>query len=170
MGTRTNLTKTSRGCYPCGNFSDTSSINLLKATRLTGHASTVWIDTEKQNQVTFYPFVLHEISVLTELNLGHLHYHLIDVPLQPISQYDIVLDTDQPANGVLIVEKKPQSSPLLNRINKNNIRVVVFHTCIAAPTYSTPPMSFHKTDESQAQQGALSQLILPSPFPWLWFR
>ena len=38
------------------------------------------IHTENQNQVSFYPFVLHEISVLIELTLGHLRYHLTDVP------------------------------------------------------------------------------------------
>ena len=141
-------------CYPCGNFSDTSSLNLLKTTRLTGHAFTVWIHTENQNQVTFYTFVLHEISVLTELNLGHLHYHLTDVPLQPISQYDIVLDTDQPANGALTVEKKLRSLPPLNRISKKTIRVVVFHCCIAAPTYSTPPMSFHKVRLESSSTGS----------------
>lgn len=27
-----------------------------------------------------------------------------------------------------------------------------------------------KSDQSQAQQGLLSPLMLPSPFPWLWFR
>ena len=29
---------------------------------------------------------------------------------------------------------------------------------------------FTKSDWSQAQQGLLSPLIIPSPFPWLWFR
>ncbi len=33
-----------------------------------------------------------------------------------------------------------------------------------------PPSEFTKSDQSQAQQGLLSPLIIPSPFPWLWFR
>jgi hypothetical protein len=37
-----------------------------------GHAFTVCIRTENQNQGSFYPFVLHKISVLIELPLGHL--------------------------------------------------------------------------------------------------
>ena len=41
---------------------------------------TVCIHTENQNQVSFYPFILHEISVLTEVTLGHLCHHLTDVP------------------------------------------------------------------------------------------
>ena len=44
---------------------------------------TVTIHTENQNQVSFYPFILHEISVLIEVTLGHLCYHLIDVPPPP---------------------------------------------------------------------------------------
>src|ERR1700683_4170132 len=71
--------------YPCGNFSDTSSLNLLKAKGTIGHAFTVCIHTENQNQRSFYPFVLRKISVLTELLLGHLCYRLTDVPPQPNS-------------------------------------------------------------------------------------
>ena len=95
------------GCYPCGNFSDTSSLKLLKTKGWIGHAFTVCIHSENQNQVSFYPFVLHEISVLSELTLGHLHYHLTDVPPQPNYQLDSVFDTDGPANGALILENEP---------------------------------------------------------------
>ena len=95
------------GCYPCGNFSDTSSLKLLKTKGSIGHAFTVCIHTENQNQVSFYPFVLHEISILIELTLGHLRYHLTDVPPQPNSQPDSVFDTDRPANGALILENEP---------------------------------------------------------------
>ena len=35
--------------------------------------------------MSFYPFVLHKISVLIELILGHLCYSLTDVPPQPNS-------------------------------------------------------------------------------------
>ena len=92
--------------YPCGNFSDTSSLKLLKTKGSIGHAFTVCIHTENQNQVSFYPFVLHEISVLIELTLGHLRYHLTDVPPQPNSQPDSVFDTDLHANGALILESE----------------------------------------------------------------
>ena len=76
--------------YPCGNFSDTSSLKLKKAKGSIGHAFTVCIHTENQNQASFYPFVLHEISVLIELTLGHLCYLLTDVPPQPNSPPDDV--------------------------------------------------------------------------------
>ena len=38
---------------------------------------------ENQNQVGFYPFVLHEISILTKPALGHLHDLVTDVLSQP---------------------------------------------------------------------------------------
>ena len=68
------------GYESSGNFSDTSSLKLLKTKGSIGHAFTVCIHTENQNQVSFYPFVPREISVLTELTLGHLRYRLTDVP------------------------------------------------------------------------------------------
>eukprot|EP00466_Bigelowiella_natans_P004464 jgi/Bigna1/42705/e_gw1.66.57.1 len=72
--------------YPCGSI---------------GHAFTVRIHTENQNQVSFYPFVLHEISVLIELTLGHLCYRLTDVPPQPNSPPDFVLHANDEAFGYL---------------------------------------------------------------------
>ena len=80
--------------YPCGNFSDTSSLKFLKTKGSIGHAFTVCIHTENQNQRSFYPFVLHEISVLIELLLGHLCYRLTDVPPQPNSPPDSVSRVD----------------------------------------------------------------------------
>jgi hypothetical protein len=81
--------------YPCGNFSDTSSVKLPRTKGSIGHAFTVCIRTENQNQVSFYPFVPHEISVLIELTLGHLRYLLTDVPPQPNSPPDNVFRLDQ---------------------------------------------------------------------------
>ena len=79
--------------YPCGNFSDTSSLKLSNSKGSIGHAFTVCIHTENHNQVSFSPFGLREISVLTELTLGHLRYHLTDVPPQPNSPPDYVFNT-----------------------------------------------------------------------------
>ena len=42
--------------------------------------------------MSFYPFVLHEISVLNELILGHLRYLLANVPPQPNSPSDNVFE------------------------------------------------------------------------------
>jgi hypothetical protein len=81
--------------YPCGNFSDTSSFILRRLKGSIGHAFTVCIRTENQNQMSFCPFTLREISVLTELILGHLRYLLADVPPQPNSPPGNVLRADQ---------------------------------------------------------------------------
>ncbi|CAN7100089.1 unnamed protein product, partial [Brassica rapa subsp. narinosa] len=87
--------------YPCGNFSDTSSFKFRRSKGSIGHAFTVRIRTENQNQTSFYPFVPHEISVLVELILGHLRYLLTDVPPQPNSPPDNVLRLDRPAEASL---------------------------------------------------------------------
>ena len=55
----------------------------------------VCIHTENQNQGDFYPFVLLEISVLHESPLGHLRYLLTDVPPQPNSPPDNVINPDR---------------------------------------------------------------------------
>ncbi|CAN1191615.1 Putative uncharacterized protein ART2 [Linum perenne] len=127
--------------YPCGNFSDTSSFKFRRSKGSIGHAFTVRIRTGNQNQTSFYPFVPHEISVLVELILGHLRYLLTDVPPQPNSPPDNVFRPDRPA-------ERPLELPLILHLSSH----------------------FTKSDKSQAQQGLLSPLISPSPFPWLWFR
>ncbi|CAF2374331.1 unnamed protein product [Brassica napus] len=80
--------------YPCCNFSDNSSFKFQRSKGSTGHAFTVRIRTENQNQTSFYPFVPHEISVLVELILGHMRYLLTDVPPQPNSPPENVLRPD----------------------------------------------------------------------------
>ena len=97
--------------YPCGNFSDTSSLKLIKAKGSIGHAFTVCIHTENQNQRSFYPFVLHEISVLIELLLGHLCYRLTDVPPQPNSPSDYVsrVDHTSPPRGKCAFNSRNQT-------------------------------------------------------------
>ena len=88
--------------YPCGNFSDTSTVEHRQSRGSLGHAFTVYIRTENLNQVSFYPFVPQEISVLFELTLGHLCYHLTDVPPQPNSPPDSVSgEVHAAVNGAL---------------------------------------------------------------------
>ncbi|XP_022767935.1 uncharacterized protein LOC111312152 [Durio zibethinus] len=66
--------------YPCGSI---------------GHAFTICIRTGNQNQMSFYPIIPHEISILVELILGHLRYLLTDVPPQPNSPPDNVFLSDR---------------------------------------------------------------------------
>lgn len=62
----------------------------------------VCIHTENQNQGDFYPFVLHEISVLIESPLGHLRYLFTDVPPQPNSPPDNVFSLERNARKWLL--------------------------------------------------------------------
>ena len=109
--------------YPCGNFSDTSSFILRSLKGSIGHAFTVCIHTENQNQVSFSPFGQQEISVLFELTLGHLCYHLTDVPPQPNSPPDYVFRLDRHSPWF----QNPHRGFLLNGISKMTSQVVVFH-------------------------------------------
>lgn len=116
--------------YPCGNFSDTSHFKFQKLKGSIGHDFSVCIRTENQNQVSFYPFVLHEISVLIELTLGHLCYSLTDVPPQPNSPPDVVSRVAQPTR-VRALSLEPGAFDrgwmLRHGISKTTLRVVVFH-------------------------------------------
>ena len=71
--------------YPCGNFSDTSRFKPRIVKGSIGHTFVFLTHTENQNQTSFYPFALREISVLTELIFGHLRCLVEDVPPQPNS-------------------------------------------------------------------------------------
>ena len=129
--------------YPCGNFSDTSSLKFKKAKGSIGHAFTVCIHTENQNQVSFYPFVLHEISVLIELTLGHLCYLLTDVPPQPNSPPDGVSQSDHHQKWFNSRIAAPEGvRSLHNGISKTTQRVVVFqvrrssHVCYTSKAIS----------------------------------
>eukprot|EP00400_MALV-I_sp_L67-5_P000115 gene118-1163_t len=54
-------------------------------------AMNAWLPQASYPCASFSPFGPHEISVLIELTLGHLRYHLTDVPPQPNSLPDTVL-------------------------------------------------------------------------------
>ena len=133
--------------YPCGNFSDTSSLKFLKTKGSIGHAFAVCIRTENQNQRSFYPFVLHEISVLIELLLGHLCYRLTDVPPQPNSPPDYVFRVISPGqNPGLIPKDTPGGAVILNEISKLKTGVVVFHLCLRSHLNYTHQIQFTKSD------------------------
>jgi hypothetical protein len=112
--------------YPCGNFSDTSSWRFIRPKGSIGHAFTVCIRTENQNQASFSPFGPHEISVLIELTLGHLRYHLTDVPPQPNSPPDNVFRTNQLLKKITLILKPTWCESQSHGISKMTLRVVVF--------------------------------------------
>ncbi len=87
---------------PCGNYSDTSNLRFLMIKGSLGPSFEVSISTEYQNQESFYPYVLHEISVLIELSLGHLCCLLTDVPPQPNSPTDNVFNLNLEITSLII--------------------------------------------------------------------
>ncbi|PHT27804.1 Regulator of rDNA transcription protein 15 [Capsicum baccatum] len=92
-----------KASYPCGNFFDSSTFEFRRSKGSLGHAFTVRIRTGSQNQTSFYPSVPHEISILVDLILGHLHYLLTDVPPHPNSPPDNVFRPDRPADRIPLV-------------------------------------------------------------------
>src|SRR5262245_17367988 len=99
--------------YPCGNFSDTSCLKLSKSKGSIGHAFAVRIRTENQDQASFCPFTLREVSVLAELSLGHLRYRLTDVPPQSNSPPDTVSGAGRGRSETdrLMPEQRPRPIP-----------------------------------------------------------
>jgi len=57
------------------------------------------VRTEHRDQTSFCPFALREVSVLTELVLGHPRYSLMDVPPQSNSPPGCVLESDHAGNS-----------------------------------------------------------------------
>ena len=110
--------------YPCGNFSDISNVNFSTVRGSIGHAFTVRILTENQNKISFCPFTLREISVLTELILGHLCYRLTDVPPQPNSQPSNVFSKHRPKPCSLL---KSRRLIVNHRVSATASEVMVFH-------------------------------------------
>ena len=79
--------------------------SLLQLTRGSiGPAFAARNHTENLGQANICPFALREVSVLTELALGHLRYHFADVPPQ----------SNSPPDSVPSKAQSPRQSKLLN--------------------------------------------------------
>ena len=64
--------------------------------------------------ISFCPFALREVSVLTELTLGHLRYLLTDVPPQSNSPPDTVFRADRAADrrgNAAVPRSHPATTP-----------------------------------------------------------
>ena len=125
--------------YPCGNFSDTSCITSGYSKGSIGRAFAVFIHTENQNQASFCPFTLRNVSVVAELTLGHLRYRLTDVPPQSNSPPDCVLSVGRPdGQAALRLESRIASSEEFefpyHCVSDETMKVVVFHIRLASPT------------------------------------
>ena len=112
-GSKSNVAMNARlpqASYPCGNFSDTPGFILGRHKGSIGHAFAVCIHTENQNQMSFCPFTLREVAVLTELTLGHLRYFLADVPPQPNSPPGTVLRAGRSSDTITLTQKKKEKN------------------------------------------------------------
>ena len=131
--------------YPCGNFSVTSSQIFSGLKGSIGHTFVVLTVTENQNQASFSPFGLQEISVLLELTLGHLRCNLADVPPQPNSPPDFVPDGFRQTQGLLLI---PHSNTVITyRVSRATLKVVVFHCRRSSHVFYT----FQATSQSQTR-------------------
>ena len=146
--------------YPCGNFSDTSSLKFPKTRGSIGHAFAVCIRTENQNQPSFSPFGPHEISVLIELKIGRLRYFLTAVPPQPNSPPVSVPDADPEVRS-----RKEQKLIPSNRVSKTTLTVAVFHWRPKPPAYSTPIKSFHSNRLETSSTGSSFPADSSKPVP-----
>jgi hypothetical protein len=138
-----------------------------------GQAFTVSLRNEKLNQEDFCPCALHVVSVHDESPFGHLRYRLVDVPPQPNSPAGSVsLRAHARTHRLPPIGSRlrTNSSSGCEEISKGPSKVVVFHCRETLPPMLHLSRPFTKPAWSKAQQGLLSPLCLPSPFPWLWFR
>ncbi len=177
--------------YPCGNFSDTSSLKLLKspgAGGSIGRVFTVCLPTEKPEPASFCPFALPEVSVPGELASGHLRYFLTDVPPQSNSPPGAVLGAGRRRRTA----REPPSSPLRPRkretagtaglatsvhpespssrhteLARKRMKVVVFHgrPPKRSPTYATPFSSPRNTRLESSSTGSSFPADFPKPVP-----
>ena len=136
--------------YPCGNFSDTSCLKLLKSKGSIGHPFRVCIRTGNQDQVSIWPFPLREVSVLSELTLGHLRYLLTDVPPQSNTPPGPVRQADCRRNRVPGRKARRSNRKVriqLHGVRKEAMKVVVFqlrrssHLCYTSQASSQGQIS-----------------------------
>ena len=94
-----------------------------------GLAFTVRTRTESPDQASIGPYARHEISRHVELALGHLRYHLTDVPPQSNSPPRTVLGAGHVGSETrrLIQELAPERAAPPNRVSRKAISVGVFH-------------------------------------------
>ena len=127
------------------------------------HTFIVYIHTENKNQINFYLFVLHKISILIESIFGHLRYHLVNVPPQPNSLSNNILNKDY--HFYMIFSRT--HILLSHSISKTFIKVVVFHyrQIALSPTYSTPLKTFHTTRLESSSTGSSFPADFSRPVP-----
>ena len=110
------------------------------------------------------------ICTENELTSVHLRYHSTDVPPQPDSSPDNFFRPDQPWRELTLNQKPAVMQVSVQRNKQHHIKSNGFSKLSKLPLLLHLLSHFTKSDWSQARQGPLSPLIIPSPFPWLGFR
>lgn len=113
--------------------------------------------TEHRDQASICPFALREVSVLTELALGHLRYSLTDVPPQSNSPPGSVLGSDH-ARECLPVggrECRSHSRAVPRRTEKHDSPTSSPHLC--------PPATLERLAREDRNAGANALDVRPPP-------
>ncbi|CAJ1947928.1 unnamed protein product [Sphenostylis stenocarpa] len=139
------------------NPSDDSVVPLLGRAG-TCPAFAVRIRTENLDQASFCPFALREVSVLTELALGHLRYLLTDVPPQSNSPPDNVHGEDHADCSM----HQKQVSLRQGVLTATEVTAKIDPL---APTYATPLMSLHKVRLESSSTGSSFPADFAKPVP-----
>ncbi|VDM64915.1 unnamed protein product [Angiostrongylus costaricensis] len=148
--------------YPCGNFSDTSYQKLSGLKGSIGHAFAVYTRTESQDQASFYPFALREVSVLSELALGHLRYSLTDVPPQSNSPPDNVFGESQHWAEIRD-SKRPQGPSVSSVLIRQSDSPSPYQFQILSPKAKHTPVNVHKLVISLVQRQRASNTHICRP-------
>ena len=124
--------------YPCGNFSGTCKNKEYSCSGFAGsigHPFGAGTSTGGPGQTSFYPFILREVSVRTELILGHLCYCLTDVPPQPNSPSENVFGLRRTC--VLGPRSGACAPSAHHRISETKLPMAVFHWCRSSRLFYT---------------------------------
>ena len=111
-----------------------------------GHVFTARVSTGDPGQASFYPFILREVSVRSELTLGHLCYCLTDVPPQPNSPTENVFGPSAFQDEMRMLEIIMRNMTMHALPNKRDEVVDggISRSTRESPAYSTLGDSFHK--------------------------
>ena len=135
--------------------------SLLVALQLTrgsiGPAFAARNHTENLGQANICPFALREVSVLTELALGHLRYHFADVPPQ----------SNSPPDSVPSKAQSPRQSKLLNLDTTALINIMKIASCIHNKSTQTHTHALNENmiNNQRVREGAKTKLEVDQ---WEW--
>jgi len=115
----------------------------------------------RHGQINFYPYIQHEISVLIEFIIGHLRYHVTDVPPQPNSPSIGFFVCSRPKTFSL---RRQQAASKFEQMSGTVISVVVFQRWQASHLLYTRNTISHDRLESSST-GSSFPAETPKPVP-----